>query len=269
MTDGDGVYLENTVNLRAYTLLASERIVEGMSREDVCTHFSRRILTLARRAADQAGEDSPFDVEDLVGYGVLGLLEAFDRFEPSQGVDFSTYASYRILGQMLDVQRSASGTTRRERQISRDLAKAITDTHKALGRDATHEELAAHLGVDFDTYWRMRGLSLPPSLEPMPADASDSSLGVAEADAPRRLIANDARKALRSAIGSLPLKDKQVVLLYYARDCSLAEVGAIIDVSPSRVCQILSAARAKMRKAIGADFDLEGDLDLSALEAVA
>ncbi len=257
------------MNLRAYSLLASERIVEGMNREEVCTHFSRRILSLARRAADQAGEDSPFDVEDLVGYGVLGLLEAFDRFEPSQGVDFSTYASYRILGQMLDVQRSASGTTRRERQMTRELAKAMTDTAAELGREATHEELAAHLGVDFDTYWRMRGLSVPPALEPMPADEGDARLGVAEAEAPRRLIANDARQALRNAIGALPLKEKQVVLLYYARDCSLAEIGAIIDVSPSRVCQILSAARIKMRKAIGADLDLDGDLDLSALDAVA
>lgn len=69
----------------------------------------------------------------------------------------------------------------------------------------------------------------------------------------------DARAALRAAITSLPTRERQVVLLYYARDCSLAEIGAVLDVTPSRVCQVLSSARVKLRKAIGIDVDIDAD----------
>lgn len=256
------------VNLRAYRLLAADRLVDGMSREQVCAHFSRRILLLARRVADRAGEESPFSVEDLVSYGVMGLLEAFDRFEPDQGVEFQSFASYRILGQMLDAQRSASGTTRRERQVSRDLVKAHAEVREALGHDPSHEEIARHLGVDLDTYWQMRGVTIPVCLEPMP-DEADARLGVSQADGPRRLQAEDARRALRTALLALPVRDRQMVLLYYARDCSLAEIGAILDVTPSRVCQVLASARERLRKAIGRDFEQGLDLDVLSLEAVA
>lgn len=257
------------MNLRAYHHPDAERLVEGMTRDEVCNTFRRRILVLARRVADQAGDSSPFTVEDLVGYGVMGLLEAFERFEPAQGVDFSSYASYRILGQMLDVQRSASGSTRRERQMSRDLSKALTELRAELGRDPTHEELAGRLKIDMDEYWRMRGLSAPVALVPMPADEADPSMGVAEPDGPRRLLAEDARRALKDAIAALPEKERQVVLLYYARDCSLAEIGEILEVTPSRICQILSAARVRLRKAIGSALDVGTDFDLFSFEAVA
>jgi len=75
------------------------------------------------------------------------------------------------------------------------------------------------------------------------------------AEAPGLLMADDARALLREALERLPERDRQVVLLYYARDCSLAEIGEILDVTPSRVCQILGAARERMRKALAREID--------------
>lgn len=254
-----------SVTPRGYNHRDGDRIVEGLTRGEACERFSRRILLLARRVADRAGASCDLQIEDLVGYGVLGLLEAFDRFEPHLSVDFSSYASYRILGQMLDAERRASGVTRRQSQISMELAKASLESRGALGREPGHSEMALQLGVDIDTYWKMRSLSLPARRENTSAHRADPRLGVAEADGPRRLMDEDARVALRFAITSLPAKERQVVLLYYARDCTLAEIGAILEVTPSRVCQVLASARVKLRRAIGIDVDVDYSVDMEVL----
>lgn len=253
-----------TVTPRGYNRCDGDRIVDGMTRGQACERFSRRILLLARRVADRAGQGCDLTIEDLVGYGVLGLLEAFDRFEPEQSVDFSSFASYRILGQMLDAERRASGVTRRQAQISEELAKAAAESRRAVSRAPGHTEIASQLGVSMETYWQMRSASLPPTRDPASAHRPDPRFGITEPAGPRRLMAEDARKALRVAIGALPAKERRVVLLYYAKDCSLAEIGAILEVTPSRVCQVLSSARVKLRKAVGIDVDVDcsSDLDL-------
>lgn len=234
-----------------------------MTRGAVYGRFERRILQLARRVADQAGDRSDITVEDLVGYGALGLLEAFDRFEPSLNIDFSSYASYRILGQMLDAVRRVSGVTRRQRQASRELAAAAARSREILGREPGHAEMAAHLGVDLDTYWRLRALSQPATRDP--AVPIETGLASSGADALGRLLEEDARVALREAIMALPPRERQVVLLYYSRDCSLAEIGAVLDVTPSRVSQIMSSARVKLRRAIGIDVDVDYSVDMEVL----
>ena len=111
-----------------------------------------------------------------------------------------------------------------------------------------------------EAYWHARSLVDPVLLVPIEDDGVDDQDAYAiSAEAPAKLVAHDAREALREALLRLPERDRQVVLLYYARDCSLAEIGAILDVSPSRVCQILTAARERLRKAIGREFGM-GDL---------
>lgn len=258
------------MHLRAYRNAAEHRRVEGMTREEACERFKRKILLLARRVHEQAGAASPLSPEDLVGYGVLGLLEAFDRFEPSHRVDFASFASYRILGEMLDAVRSASGTTRRQRQMAQDLEKATKACHERLGREPTPTEVAAQMGVPMEEYWRMRGATAELAFEhlPHPGEAEepeDIDALAAAPEAPLRMLALDARAALRDAIGKLPERERQVILLYYGRDLSLAEVGAVLEVTPSRVCQILSDARNRLRKAIGREVDM----DLFAVEGAA
>lgn len=249
------------MRFRAYSTPTELRRVEGMTRDEVCERYKRKILALARRVCEQAGSTCPVQPEDLVGYGVIGLLEAFDRFDTAHRVDFSSFASYRILGEMLDAVRAAGGTTRRQRQIVKDIAKARAAAAARLGREPTHTEIAEQMGVDVDAYWAMHNNVVPIELVAMPLPG-EGPLPVApsmreEAAAPRVMLAMDARAALREAIAKLPERERQVILLYYARDLSLAEVGAVLDVTPSRVCQILTEGRNRLRKAIGRDLDLE------------
>ncbi len=246
---------------RGYNRSDGDRIVEGMTRSQACERFSRRILLLARRLSDRTSPGCDLSIEDLVSYGVLGLLEAFDRFEPTQNVDFSSFASYRILGEMLDAERRATGVTRRQNQMSQDLARATADTRRALGHNPGHEELANHLGLPMESYWQMRAATTPPTRESTSVFQEDPRLGV-EAGGPRRLLLEEARQALRAAILGLPQKERQALLLYYARECSMAEIGAILEVTPSRISQLLSSARVKLRKAVGINVDADVGFDL-------
>ncbi len=248
------------MHLRAYHTAAApppESRVEGMTRDEACVRFSRKVLHLARRTAEQAGSACPLTPEDLVAYGVVGLLEAFDRFDADRGVDFATYAATRIAGSMLDAVRTVSATTRRDRNAGRAVATATTKAREALGREPTNAEIADSLGVDLDEYWRLRGYTTPHVFVPLPLaeeESEDADDYTQAAEAPARMDAHDARQLLRAAIARLSERERNVILLYYARDCSLAEVAAILEVTPSRISQILTSAREHLRKALGRDF---------------
>lgn len=238
------------MNLRAYKLAAGPPRVAGMTRDEACEHFRRRVLHLARRTCEAAGPTCPYTPEDLVGYGVIGLLEAFDNFDGGRGTDFTAYATRHIAGRMLDAVRSAGTTTRRDRRVARELATATAKAKERLGREPSHAEIADQLGLDLDGYWRARGWVEPVQLVEV-AEAADPGAYAVEPEAPVVMTARDTREALRAALLRLPERERQVVLLYYSRDCSLAEIGAILEVTPSRVCQILAGARDRLRKAIG------------------
>ena len=224
-----------------------------MTREDICRRYEGRLLKLAQRMYEQAGpEETMLGPEDLISHGVVGLLEAFDRYEEGFGVDFGTFAEYRIRGSMLDALRVADASTRRRRELAQQLEAA---RGRLRGREILapgHEEVAREMGMEMEEYWQILDHLAPVTLVPI-----EEALGVPEEpSAPRRLLAQEARDVLRRAINTLPDRERKCVLLYYGRDCSLAEIAVLFEVTPARVCQILAAARGKLRAAlqIGADI---------------
>lgn len=247
------------MRLRRYEQPREDRRVQGMTRDEACERFRGRIVRRAERLAEQAGEDCPLAAEDLVAHGMLGLLEAFERFGPGHNADFETFAAFRISGQMRDALFAERGSTRRERQISQDLARVAANLTGVLGRAPEHEEIAAALKLSLPEYWRQRQVAEPVRLTPLP-DEEPETIAVTP-EAPRRMLAVDERQTLRDALARLPERERIVVHLYYSRDCSLAEIGAIRDMSPSRVCQVLTEARARLRRFIG-----RVDLDLFSIE---
>ena len=102
------------------------RRVEGMTRDEVCHRFQRKVILLARRLSERLPSDASMQFDDLVSCGAIGLLEAFDRFEPSRGIQFSTFAEYRIRGAMLDALRSSDTFSRRRRQLANRIADLVT-----------------------------------------------------------------------------------------------------------------------------------------------
>lgn len=236
---------------RAYRNQTEARRIDGLTREEVCTRYQTRVARIARRLADRAGPEGGVSAEDLVGHGFIGLLEAFDRYDATFNVDFSTFVEYRVRGAMIDAIRTAQGVTRRRRQVARQLAVAADKARAAGHAHPGPGEIAGAAGIDLDTYW-----SLVDLLALTPADGMLNEPGAIDLcgdwasapEAPRRLALADARAALRAGIERLPERTRQMLVLYYSRDCSLAEIGEVFGVTAPRVCQILAAARGQLHE---------------------
>jgi len=207
---------------------------------------------------DQAGPGAPLGFEDLVANGVLGLLQALDRYEADRTSCFESYAHRRIGGQMRDALDRAEGTTRAQRQAIRRLARAEAIVAARTGRSASHHEVVEELGVSWDTYWAERQLSNRGVHISVAANNLEFAV---EPMASKAVLTKETRVCLRRAIAGLPERQRTALILYYSRECSLAECGAVLDVSASRVSQMLSEARARLRRALQR-ADLEFDLDL-------
>jgi RNA polymerase sigma factor for flagellar operon FliA len=237
------------VNLRAYRRETAFRTVEGLSSEEMVERFRGAILHRARRIASRTGNPPLVAVEDLVGYGVIGLLEAFERYDGDSGTDFETFGNRHVTGRMIDAVRGAAVHTRRDRRAARAVGHATAAASAAAGRPATHTEVAHTLAVNMDEYWRTRsyadGVALV-SLEEL-EDADFDAL-VCPPEAPERMSEHDALEVLKDCIGRLRQRDREMVVLFYARECSLAEIAAVYGVTVSRVSQILTEARERMRR---------------------
>jgi RNA polymerase sigma factor for flagellar operon FliA len=236
---------------RAYRPQHDVRRIDGMTREELCRRYQGRILRLARRAYEQS-EEEILPLEDLVSHGVVGLLEAFERYEHDYGADFAAYAEYRIRGALLDALRAADPSTRRRRELAQQL-KTATASLQDLGiLQPSHEQIAREMNVSMEEYWQLLDHLAPVTLVPLEEALEPSETPAA----PRQMLAQEAREVLRQALSQLPERERLAVLLYYGRDCSLAEVAVLFEVSPSRVCQLLSMARGRLKTALMAAIDL-------------
>ncbi len=246
--------------------------VEGMTREEATIRFQKKIILLARQVGERLPSDSSLQVEDLVSYGAIGLLEAFDRFDEGRGIKFSTFAEYRIRGAMLDALRSTDTFTRRRRQLSKKISTASKSLRFELGRDPTPGETAKRLGISIEEYWDSVDRVKPVSLISLDGvlvngDSEESrtleeQLSASEENDPsHRLDAMEIKSHLKQAILGLPEKERHCVMMYYGRDLSLAEVAAVYGVSVSRISQIITQAKGKLRKKLHSVID-HGDLNM-------
>lgn len=245
----------NAVIPRAYAT-PRERTVDGMNREEACRHFQKKILAISRKVWTHVRDDAGVAEEDLVSFGVLGLLEAFDRYQEGKGIEFGTFAEYRIRGAMLDTLRTMDTFTRRRRDAARRLKAAEDKARELVGRRPTATEVAAQMGSTLEEYWIALDIATPVSLVPLedvmqPDGFIRAAFSVdGENDAPVRIAEEEVRIALRRCIQALPERERQVLLLYYGRDMNLAEIGEVFAVSPSRICQVLTVSRGKLRSAL-------------------
>lgn len=233
------------------------RLVEGMTRDEVCRKYHGKVLLLARRVYERLSSDAPVELGDLVSNGAIGLLDAFERFDEERGIQFSTFAEYRIRGQMYDALRANDTFTRRRRQEQKRLYQAQETVRKRLGEDPTPSQVAEYMGISLDDYWfrvdKVKPVNLM-SIDSTVNDGEDSrpllekladKSGTA---ADTRLLVGEMRTHLKEAIQSLPERQRQCVLMYYGKEMSLAEISEVYGVTVSRISQILSAARGKLRK---------------------
>jgi RNA polymerase sigma factor for flagellar operon FliA len=194
------------------------------------------------------------EVDDLIQVGLIGLMDAVGRFDGTQGAQFESYATQRIRGAMLDELREADWLPRHVRQKSRQIESAIHRLEQRNGKSPTDNEISAELGMPIDQYQSMLGdvkcsqllyyedFSDEDSasfLERYLVDGSSDPLAVLEDEG--------FRDSLIAAIHHLPERERSMMGMYYEQDMNLKEIGAVLGVSESRVCQLHSQAVARLR----------------------
>jgi RNA polymerase sigma factor for flagellar operon FliA len=194
------------------------------------------------------------EVEDLIQSGMIGLLDAARHYTPSKGANFETYAGIRIRGAMLDEVRRSDWTPRSVHRSARAMAEAIRKLENANGQEARPAEIAQAMGVSLDDYYKTAQDASNArlfSFDQMGNSDDDTSPGdFVRDDRPGPLddLTEDGfRKSLAQAIEGLPDREKLVLSLYYDDEMNLREIGEVLEVSESRVCQIHGQALMRLR----------------------
>jgi RNA polymerase sigma factor for flagellar operon FliA len=215
-----------------------------------------RHLSLVRFVAERVASRLPacVEVDDLIGAGVLGLMDAVEKFDKRRGVEFKTYAEVRIRGAILDSVRGLDWVPRSVRRRSREIQKIIGELEAKLGRAPEEEEIAAAANLSLAEFHEL--LTEFRSLKLFELDAEDNEetgsllrqIAAPESSNPLKAYeASERRERLTSAIDRLSERDRQVVALYYVEELTQKEIGMILGVTESRVCQILSQAILRLR----------------------
>ncbi len=227
------------------------------ARERLILHYSPLVKYVAGRVG--AGLPRSVDQNDLASYGLFGLIDAIDKFEPDRGFKFETYAINRIKGAILDELRALDWVPRSVRSRARLIETAIAELEHKLHRAPTEEELCSAVDMDLDD---LRGAlaeigrSGIAALDEFVSSDSATSMGEMLADpggvSPEsEFQAEETRLGLVDAINRLPERERLVVTLYYYEGMTLAEIGEVMGVTESRVCQIHAKTMMSLRNRLG------------------
>ena len=223
------------------------------SRDELVMQNVALVKSLAQRLAQRL--PSQVQVEDLVSAGVLGLIEAAGRYKSSLGVPFQAFARRRIHGAMLDALRDLDWAPRSLRRLRRDVDSAVASERARLGREPEEREIASALGMTVAQYERaleqLRTLELAAARELDAPTADGTPLLEFCVDPGESAVQTIERQELRAhlaqAIGELPERERQILALYYEEELTLAEIGEVIGVCESRVCQLRGLAVSRLR----------------------
>jgi RNA polymerase sigma factor FliA len=195
--------------------------------------------------------------EDIISYGVVGLIDAVERYEAGRNVKFSTYAISRIRGAIIDELRSLDWMPRQVRKQARDIEQAMSRLDQELGRPSTERELAGEMGLTVEKLQQALFDSSASTISlnrMVDADSMDRSSQVVPDIADEKALnpldyseRMELSRALGRAIGQLTTREQQVLSLYYVEELNLREIGQVLEVSESRVCQLHTKAILRLR----------------------
>jgi RNA polymerase sigma factor for flagellar operon FliA len=222
-------------------------------REQLVNEYLPYVKRIVQRIA--AHLPASVDVEDLMNVGVIGLIQAVDRYDPRRDNKFMTYAIFRIKGAVLSELRSRDFLSRSSRRKLRELEHASQRLEQRLGRDPDDAELASELGVELDDLHRTKQMSSISfvSFEELGVSAKDEKeklmnyLMNHEDDALSQTRLKELKSGLARAIDQLPEKERLVISLYYLDELTMKETGEVLKITESRVSQIHSQAIVRLR----------------------
>ena len=238
-----------------YSTPSSSRMSEGEREQIIHQHVDLVKYEVDRVAA---GLPAEVDRDDLISAGIIGLIRAVDRFDPTRGASFATYATTMMRGAIMDELRTMDWAPRGLRSKYRRLEDAIARLRQKLGRQPQEAEIARELGVTPDEYEQL--------LRDATATAIVSLEALAEASGDARMPSNDdlasgrvewnpaavvdnaeLRRLLAKAVAELSEREQLVISLYYDQELTLQEIGVVLGVTESRICQIHTQAIARLR----------------------
>jgi len=228
----------------------------------------RRHLPLVRRVVQRLASRKPphIDVDDLMSWGIVGLLDAIDKYDPAKEAQFSTYAQFRIRGAVLDHLRSLDWIPRSVRQKAALIDKATRELETLRGRPASEEEIAEHLGLDLSQYQDLLskvGEMALFSVDDFGGTGGDlrftNDVGDADEDPAHTLLQHERVRLLAEAIRRLPEREQTVIALYYQEDLTMKEVGQVLGLTESRVSQIHSQAVVRLKGHVRFDLGRPGE----------
>ncbi|CRZ34536.1 RNA polymerase sigma factor for flagellar operon FliA [Herbinix hemicellulosilytica] len=230
-------------------------------REKIIIEYAGLVKLVAGRLSMYLGYNVEYD--DLVGYGIFGLIDAIDKYDYTKGYKFETYASLRIRGAILDQIRKMDWIPRSIRQKQRKLENAYRSLEARYGKDVNDEEIAQELDISVEELenWQNQTkltniISLDEFLE-QGSESKNEQYLTATFDQPDKIVERqELKEILTKVLDTLTEKEKKVIILYYYEELTLKEISKILEVSESRISQLHTKALQKMRKMLGVNIDV-------------
>ena len=227
---------------------------DKISRDEKIMKFAPLVKNIVERIAMRL--PSHIDKEDLINVGIIGLMSALERFDESKNIRIETYARFRIRGAILDELRSRDAVSRSARNKDAKLGRAFSELQHELGRMPTEEEVSGHLNISLEQYYKMlddaKDICILHS-DDLPPDYFEKYIRkdvlekIDQCDPLSLITRMEMKQIMKNAIDSLPQKDKIVLSLYYYEELTFREIGEVLELTESRICQIHSQAILKMR----------------------
>jgi len=226
-------------------------------REQIILEYAPLVKVVAGRLSMYLGYNVEYD--DLVSYGIFGLIDAIDKFDTDKEVKFETYASLRIRGAILDQIRKMDWIPRTVRQKQKKIDEAVKRVEMQTGKTALDEEVARELGVSGDELLEWQSqlkvtnvVSLNEFIEQGSEPVMDARHNSHFIQPEEQVQETELKEKLQEAMEQLTEKEKKVILLYYYEDLTLKEISKVLEVSESRISQLHTKALSKMQKSMGA-----------------
>ena len=251
--------MEETRRDKLWSAYAKKRDPE--TREALIIEYVPLVKVVSGRLSMYLGYTVEYD--DLVSYGIFGLIDAIDKFDYGKGIKFETYASLRIRGSILDQIRKMDWIPRSVRQKQKQMDAAISKIEADENRVATDDEVANELGISIDEYYNWQGQTKVTNIASID-EFVDQGIEVKAFD-PRKYgkmepeqayEQEEVKKILAQSLENLTEKERMVVVLYYYEELTLKEISKVLDVSESRVSQLHTKALQKMKKVLGIHYEI-------------
>ncbi len=260
----------SSISRRLKSLKDYKCAIDAKLKDEIIVEYAPLIKYIAQKIASRL--PSNIELDDLISCGVIGLMDAIDKYDHTRDNKFKTYAEFRIRGAILDELRAQDWVPRSIREKTKLVEKTFQKLEGELGRQATDDEMCEELGLTqeefFDLLDKAKAISLLNIDDSSTFSRVDKKLMMGLMENKRNtnpFSAVNYRRAqdrIKDGIKALPEKQRLVLSLYYYEDLNLKEIGQVLDVTESRVSQLHTQAVLKLRSKLKNDFESADDLSL-------